>query len=93
MAAHGVTENPEKNRFELEVDGHTAIARYRRAGDQIVLTHTEVPNELSGRGIGSQLAGGVFEIVRSTGRKVIPECTFMAAHVAKHPDLADLVEG
>ena len=63
-----------------------------RPGDRIVLTHTEVPEELSGQGVGSRLAGGVFEMVRSTGRKVVPECSFMAAHVAKHPDLADLIE-
>jgi len=80
MAAHRVTEDAEKKRFELKVDGHTAIAQYRKAGDQIVLTHTEVPHELSGRGIGSQLAGGVFDVLRTTGRKVVTECTFMAAY-------------
>lgn len=93
MAEQGVTDKPDKMRFELEVDGHTAFAQYRRSGDRIVLTHTEVPRELAGRGIGSQLASGVFDILRGTGRKAVPECTFMAAYVAKHADLSDLVEG
>lgn len=61
MAEQGVTDKPDKMRFELEVDGHTAFAQYRRSGDRIVLTHTEVPRELAGRGIGSQLASGVFD--------------------------------
>ena len=92
MAEQRVTEDPKRMRFELEVDGLTAFAQYRRSEDRIVLTHTEVPEQLAGRGIGSQLARGVFDILRSTNRKVVPECTFMAAYVAKYPDLSRLVE-
>jgi len=92
MTEHRVRENSEKSRFELEVDGVTAFAEYRRQGDRVVLAHTVVPEQLSGKGIGKQLARGTFEILRSTDRKVVTECAFMAAYVAKHPDLAALVE-
>jgi len=92
MTEHRVRENSEKSRFELEVDGVTAFAEYRRQGDRVVLTHTVVPEQLSGKGIGKQLARGTFEILRSADRKVVTECAFMAAYVAKHPDVAALVE-
>ena len=68
MAEQAVTDNPQESRFELQVDGHTAIAQYRMRGDQLVLTHTEVPGELAGRGVGSKLAAGVFETLRRTNR-------------------------
>jgi uncharacterized protein len=58
-------DNTSRNRFELDVDGHTAVAYYRRAGDVITFTHTEVPQEISGRGIGSRLARSALEAART----------------------------
>ncbi len=92
MSEQRVADNPAESRFEIEVDGVTAFAEYKRAGDRLVLTHTVVPEQLSGRGVGSQLARGVFENLRSTNRRAVTECTFMAAYVDKHPDLSGLVE-
>jgi uncharacterized protein len=91
MPEQQVTDNAAKSRFELQVDGHIAFVEYRVSGDQIILTHTEVPEALGGRGIGSTLALGVFNILRQTNRKAKAECTFMAAQAAKHPDAAELV--
>jgi len=92
MTENRVTENPDRMRFELEIEGRTAFAQYRRSGDRIILAHTEVPQELAGRGLGSELARGMFEVLASTNRKIVPECTFMADYVAKHPEVASLVE-
>ena len=86
-----VTENPEKHRFELSLDGALAIAEYRAGDGPLVLTHTEVPEELSGRGVGSKLAQGVFEALRATGRKAVLECTFMAGYAQRHPEFEDVV--
>lgn len=91
MAQEGVRDNEAERRFELDVDGTTAFAQYRIEGERIVLTHTEVPEQLSGRGVASRLAQGTFEILRRTRRKAMTECTFMASYAAKHPDIADLV--
>ena len=86
-----VIDRPEKNRFELPVDGERAVAYYRLEDGRIVLTHTEVPHRLSGQGVGSRLAKGVFDAIRASGRKVVTKCTFMAGYVARHPEYADLI--
>jgi predicted GNAT family acetyltransferase len=88
-----VVDNPDMHRFELAVEGGTALAYYKLDGDRMTLTHTEVPQALSGQGIGSRLAKGVFEAIRARGLKAIVKCPFMAAHAVKHPELQDLVVG
>jgi uncharacterized protein len=86
-----VRNNAALGRYELDVEGHTAVAYYRRSGGVVTFTHTEVPHELSGRGIGSRLARGALDAVRAEGLKVVAKCPFMAAYIAKHPEFADLV--
>ena len=55
MADVAVTNNPEKHRFEAVVEGHLAIAEYNLIKDGVVFTHTEVPQALEGKGVGSAL--------------------------------------
>lgn len=90
MAAQ-VTDNPARHRFELTLDGHTAFTVYVLAGDVITFVHTEVPRELAGRGVGSILARGALDNVRTRHLKVIAECPFIAAFIAKHAEFADLL--
>lgn len=86
-----VRDNESKHQFELTVDGHLAKAEYRLRPGRIVFTHTEVPKELGGRGIGSQLAKGALDQVRARGLKVTPLCPFIKGYIEKHPEYADLV--
>lgn len=72
-------------------DDLIAAAYYRIEDGVVILVHTEVPFEYSGQGIGSRLAEGVFELIRASGRKIMPKCTFMARFSARHPEYRDLV--
>lgn len=83
--------NKSKSRFELEIDDYTAYVDYALSPGSIVLIHTEVPKELSGRGVGSILAKAVLENVRTQGLKVEPRCEFLAGYIKKHPEFASLV--
>jgi predicted GNAT family acetyltransferase len=85
-----VRDNAERQRFELDLDGHTAFAEYRRADGLLTIKHTEVPKELNGRGIGSRLVRGMLDIARSQGLKVRPLCPFVASYMDKHAEYADL---
>ena len=86
-----VTHNEKASRFEINVDGHTALAAYERRPDVIVLTHTEVPKELGGRGLANDLATAAFDYARANNLRVVPACSFMAKWVGKHPEYQELV--
>jgi len=86
-----VTDNPGEHRFELKVGDHIAAAYYRLEPGVITFVHTEVPQELSGQGIGSKLARGALDQARARGLKVVPKCPFISAFIAKHAEFADLV--
>ena len=86
-----VTDNPAAQRFELKAGEHLAVAYYTLAPGVITFTHTEVPQALSGQGIGSKLARGALEQVRARGLKVVAKCPFISAFIAKNAEFADLV--
>lgn len=89
-----VTDNPAEHRFELSIDGSAIAASYYSfAGDRLILTHTVVPQQFAGQGIGSQLARGVFDAIRASGREVILQCPFMAAYYERHSEYSDIVYG
>lgn len=82
-----IKNNTEKNRFEYETNGHFAVADYILTKDnRIVLTHTEVPKSMEGKGIGSKLAKSAFEYAKEHDLKVMPLCPFMASFVRRHYD-------
>jgi predicted GNAT family acetyltransferase len=86
-----VRDNAALSRFELDGEGYTAISNYRLAPGVITFTHTEVPKELEGRGIGSALVRGALEAARAEGLKVSPRCSFVAHYIASHPEFQDLL--
>ena len=86
-----VRDNPATSRFEMASGDAVAFVEYMRAGDRIVLIHTEVPEALSGRGVGSRLVRGTLEAVRTEGLKVVPRCGFVAAYVERHSEYRDLL--
>jgi predicted GNAT family acetyltransferase len=86
-----VEKNAAAGPYELRVDGETALVQYRDEDDGTVhLLHTEVPKALAGRGIGSKLAKGVLDVIRIEGRRVVPECEFIAAYIDRHAEYQDL---
>ena len=87
-----VRNNTAESRFELDVEGHIAAAYYDFKPGIITFTHTEVPEALSGRGIGSKLAKGALDAARAQKLKVIAKCPFIAAYIGKHPEYRDLTK-
>jgi uncharacterized protein len=86
-----VRDNPAEHRFELDVGGHLAVAYYRLADGVITFTHTEVPSELGGQGIGSELVHGALELVKGRGLKVVARCPFVGGYIGKHPEYGALL--
>ena len=89
---HEPVNNEAESRFELDVDGKLAVSEYRKRPGKIIFTHTEVPLELEGQGIGNVLARSALDYARSEGLRVVPHCQFIAAFIKRHPEYQDLVE-
>ena len=85
-----IRDNKIESRFELDVEGMTAFANYRLTPAAVIITHTETPRALRGRGIASELVRGALELIRADGRKVISGCSFVADYLRTHAEFADL---
>lgn len=87
-----VQDNREQQRFEVHVDRTLAgFAAYRLGDDTVTFTHTEIGDEHEGQGLGSQLASTALDSARDAGLAVIPECSFIAGYLKRHPEYGDLV--
>lgn len=86
-----VRDNIASHRFELEIDDQVAKAWYRKQGEIITFTHTDVPEAMSGRGVGSRLARGALDAARAAGERVVALCPFIAAFIRRHAEYQDLL--
>ncbi len=87
-----VVDNREALRYEVRVGERLAgFAEYRALPGHVVFTHTVVLPGFEGRGVGGRLAAGALDDVRARGMTMTPQCPFIAAHVRRHPEYADLV--
>lgn len=87
-----VINNTEKKRFEVEIDGHLALMEYKvNDRGRIYIIHTEVPEELGGRGIAKKLAEKALDFSRESNYEIFPACPFMSAYMKKRPELHSLV--
>ncbi len=86
-----VEENTAAQRFETRIGPHLAFAEYRRDGETIIFTHTEVPEEIEGHGVASALARTALEQAQVQHLTVIPQCPFFASYIRRHPHYASLV--
>jgi uncharacterized protein len=86
-----VRDNKALHRFEVDAEGQIAFALYRDTPQAIIITHTETPRALRGRGIASELVKGALELIRADGRKVIAGCGFVVDYLDKHREYHDLI--
>jgi predicted GNAT family acetyltransferase len=89
MAA--VVDNSQAQRFELIVDGETAVLEYQRTPTSLVLVHTEVPPALRGRHLADVLAKAAIDQAHAEKLQIVAVCPFVRAYVRKHRDhLSDI---
>jgi predicted GNAT family acetyltransferase len=83
--------NPARQRFEIIMENHLAKLNYREHDGTIELVHTEVPEELAGRGLANKLAEAALSYARAENLKVVPSCSFVAKYIARHPEWQSLL--
>ncbi len=86
-----VQQEKSNHRFLVNLKGATALLLYKEEGDTIYFTHTEVPPEMEGKGIGGQLAKAGLGYARENHLKVVARCPFVASYLKRHPEYQDLV--
>lgn len=85
-------QNEDKQRFELEVEGHIAFIEYKITTQNIIfLTHTEVPKSLEGKGVGSAIVSKTLQWIKSKGYPLAPLCPFVGAYLKRHPEWQEIL--
>jgi predicted GNAT family acetyltransferase len=87
-----VTDDVAGEHFTLTEDGHTAELVYHLNGKRLVLIHTEVPDELEGRGIGGRLVKAALARARREGLTIVPNCPFARSWLERHRDAAEGID-
>jgi predicted GNAT family acetyltransferase len=93
MEPLNIFNNEQRQQFQLKLEGELASLEYRLNEGKIILMHTEVPDKLSGRGIGSALVEFALNYARANHLPVKVYCPFVAAYLKRHPEQQDIVQG
>ncbi len=95
MEISEITHDKENSQLTLEIDGARALIDYKIRNNRMYLTHSEVPVELRGNGIGKILIEkGLTKLVEEGYDKeyrIIAKCPFIKYYVAKNPKWAHIV--
>ncbi len=87
-----IVDNPENDRYEVRTDAQViGRADYQRAGEYVVIPHTQIDPAHGGQGLGGRMVRFALDDIRRQGLKVVPACPFVADYVTKHPEYADLL--
>jgi predicted GNAT family acetyltransferase len=88
----GITDNPAEQRFEITYGDRLAgFTVYREHGGAYAFVHTEIEPDLEGHGLASRLVRAAMDAMAERGTSVLPECTYVSAWLAKHPDHLEVV--
>ena len=86
-----VRHNAAASRFEVQVGPHLGVADYALEDGRVVFTHTYVPIALRGQGIAEKLVRAGLAWAQAEGRRVVPQCSYVEAFIARHPEFQPLL--
>jgi len=89
--AYEVEHDLDRHRFQARVQGHLALLDYQIKRKRMVITHTEVPEAIGGRGIAGELTKGALRYARDNKLKVVPACAYAEQFFARHTEYDDLL--
>ncbi|GGH01047.1 GNAT family N-acetyltransferase [Mucilaginibacter phyllosphaerae] len=81
-----LVNNEAIHNFEFVVDGHRSFIDYKLKDNKIYLVHTEVPQELEGKGVAAEMVEKAFAYIEQKGLKLVPLCTYVQRYLKLHPE-------
>jgi predicted GNAT family acetyltransferase len=92
MAAEiAIRDDPAERRIVAELEGRLASAWYERNGDTLRFIRIDIPAELVGRGVLSQLIRVALVEARTNGLLVEPLCPEFLDYMRENPETHDLL--
>lgn len=95
--AYEVEHDLANHRFQARIQGHLALLDYQikalKRQKRMVITHTEVPEPIAGRGIAGELTRIALRYAREHKYKVVPACAYAEAFMQRHEEYDDLLAG
>ena len=79
-------------RYEMDEQGLTSWADYRKSGDRIFIDHVEAPESLRGTGAAGRLMAALSADVRAKGLKITPICGYATAWLRRSKEFGDLTQ-
>lgn len=94
LPAPAISDQPDARRIEAHLgDDLAGFIDYHRAGDRLILIHTDVLPAFEGRGIASAMARHVLGAARARQDRVSIKCPYLQDFVARHPAYAPAADG
>ena len=81
-----LTDNQSAHHLELMVEDHTAFIDYKRSNERLFLIHTEVPDELEGKGVGSAIVEKALKYAEQNKLTIVPLCSFVQSYLKRHKE-------
>lgn len=81
---YDVIHCPDRQRFEIVINGHTAFLEYELENGALDVVHTVVPKVLEGQGIASALMKQALRYAGERQLRVIPTCRFADAYMRRY---------
>ena len=91
MEPLSISDNQQNQQFEIFIDEDRAWLEYRIKDNALYLMHTEVPENMAGKGVASALAAHAFNYARAHHMKIKAYCPFVVTWLKKHPEQMDIV--
>jgi hypothetical protein len=88
-----VIKNTAQHRFEVQLGAQVGVIQFVEYNGNYYLTHTEVPPEYGGQGIGDHLVKTALDMIRAEGKGIWsqPVCPFVQKYIQRHKAYQDLV--
>lgn len=86
-------QQPGGGRYLARIAGEDAAGylEWERGSANVrIAAHTVVPARLRGHGIAAALVDRLIDDSRAQGFRIVPQCSYVAASFARHPEWAEL---